>query len=88
MSSKDNLRALAENKVRFQQDLEFVQALSNPHYLHRACAFLLVKRLGILTIVAFHTDLALNLYFEDDQFLVYLQYLQYWKTSEYAQYIM
>ena len=32
--------------------------------------------------------LAQNLYFEDEDFIEYLTYLQYWKSAKYAQYIL
>jgi len=33
-------------------------------------------------------DLAQNRYFEDEAFIGYLRYLQYWQRPEYAKFIM
>ena len=33
----------SEERVRFQTELEFVQALANPHYIHRAFTVHLLK---------------------------------------------
>ena len=35
-----------------------------------------------------HSDLASNGYFDDPQFISYLDYLSYWKTPQYAKFIM
>uniref|UniRef100_A0A7S1XCN2 Mediator of RNA polymerase II transcription subunit 31 n=1 Tax=Compsopogon caeruleus TaxID=31354 RepID=A0A7S1XCN2_9RHOD len=52
---------------RFETELEFVQCLASPAYIHW---------------------LAQNRYFDDDSFLAYLNYLQYWRTQEYAKFIV
>lgn len=57
-----------ENRVRFLMELEFIQALANPQYLHYLAA---------------QTRL-----FQDQAFLNYLKYLQYWKNPEYAKFIV
>lgn len=53
----------AEERVRFEAELEFVQSLANPEYLH---------------------FLAQNRYFDDPQFVDYLEYLQYWREPPYC----
>lgn len=52
--------------TRFEIELEFVQTLSNPDYIHY---------------------LAANKYFESDQFVAYLEYLQYWRKAEYVKFL-
>ncbi|XP_022551564.1 mediator of RNA polymerase II transcription subunit 31 isoform X3 [Brassica napus] len=49
-------------RQRFLLELEFVQCLANPTYIHY---------------------LAQNRYFEDEAFIGYLKYLQYWQRPEY-----
>lgn len=71
----------AEAKQRFETELEFVQCLANVRYLHRKLRLELehqVTKLG--------ADLAQNRYLEDQAFVNYLSYLQYWATPEYARY--
>ena len=55
-----------EEIIRFMQDLEFVQCLSNPYYLKY------LSNMG---------------YFDDDNFINYLQYLLYFRKAEYMKYI-
>ena len=55
-----------EERLRFETELEFVQALANPEYLHH---------------------LAQNRYFDDPQFVDYVDYLQYWREMPYCQYL-
>ncbi|KAK3184520.1 hypothetical protein Dsin_031806 [Dipteronia sinensis] len=56
-----------DGRQRFLLELEFVQCLANPNYIH--C-------------------LAQYRYFEDEAFIGYLKYLQYWKRLEYVKFIM
>ncbi|KAF8927393.1 SOH1-domain-containing protein [Dissophora ornata] len=56
-----------EQLKRFQIELEFVQCLANPWYLH---------------------NLAQQQYFNQDAFVRYLDYLQYFRRPEYAKYII
>ncbi|KAK2662383.1 hypothetical protein Ddye_000957 [Dipteronia dyeriana] len=56
-----------DGRQRFLLELEFVQCLANPNYIHY---------------------LAQNRYFEDEAFIGYLKYLQYWKRPEYVKFIM
>ncbi|KAK4758067.1 hypothetical protein SAY87_019368 [Trapa incisa] len=79
-SSKDDLDAASspsspkyvykdhdDGRQRFLLELEFVQCLANPTYIHY---------------------LAQNRYFEDEAFIGYLKYLQYWQRPEYIKFIM
>lgn len=56
-----------DGRQRFLLELEFIQCLSNPTYIHY---------------------LAQNRYFEDEAFIGYLKYLQYWQRPEYIKFIM
>ncbi|KAF9414300.1 hypothetical protein BGZ94_000444 [Podila epigama] len=56
-----------EKLKRFQIELEFVQCLANPWYLH---------------------NLAQQQYFNQDAFVNYLNYLQYFRKPEYAKFII
>ncbi|GJJ69884.1 mediator of RNA polymerase II transcription subunit 31 [Entomortierella parvispora] len=56
-----------EQLKRFQIELEFVQCLANPWYLH---------------------NLAQQQYFNQDAFVLYLDYLQYFRKPEYAKFII
>ncbi|XP_078446325.1 SOH1 family protein [Wolffia australiana] len=56
-----------DGRQRFLLELEFVQCLANPTYIHY---------------------LAQNRYFEDEAFIGYLKYLQYWQKPEYVKFIM
>uniref|UniRef100_A0A1J3FKE2 Mediator of RNA polymerase II transcription subunit 31 n=1 Tax=Noccaea caerulescens TaxID=107243 RepID=A0A1J3FKE2_NOCCA len=56
-----------DGRQRFLLELEFVQCLANPTYIHY---------------------LAQNRYFEDEAFIGYLKYLQYWQRAEYIKFIM
>ncbi|XP_061956923.1 mediator of RNA polymerase II transcription subunit 31-like, partial [Populus nigra] len=56
-----------DGRQRFLLELEFVQCLANPTYIHY---------------------LAQNRYFEDEAFIGYLKYLQYWQRPEYVKFIM
>ncbi|KAL9261290.1 Mediator of RNA polymerase II transcription subunit 31-like protein [Drosera capensis] len=56
-----------DGRQRFVLELEFVQCLANPTYIHY---------------------LAQNRYFEDEAFIGYLKYLQYWQRPEYVKFIM
>ncbi|XP_048326534.1 mediator of RNA polymerase II transcription subunit 31 isoform X2 [Ziziphus jujuba] len=56
-----------DGRQRFLLELEFVQCLANPTYIHY---------------------LAQNRYFEDEAFIGYLKYLQYWQRPEYIKFII
>eukprot|EP00246_Nothoceros_aenigmaticus_P000463 TRINITY_DN10698_c0_g1_i2.p1 TRINITY_DN10698_c0_g1~~TRINITY_DN10698_c0_g1_i2.p1 ORF type:complete len:174 (+),score=23.35 TRINITY_DN10698_c0_g1_i2:52-573(+) len=56
-----------EARQRFLLELEFVQCLANPTYIHY---------------------LAQNRYFDDEAFVNYLKYLQYFQRPEYAKFIV
>lgn len=56
-----------EERVRFEAELEFVQSLANPEYLHY---------------------LAQHRYFDDEDFVSYLQYLNYWRERPYCLYLV
>ncbi|KAK1274285.1 Mediator of RNA polymerase II transcription subunit 31 [Acorus gramineus] len=56
-----------DGRQRFLLELEFIQCLANPTYIHY---------------------LAQNRYFEDEAFIGYLKYLQYWQKPEYIKFIM
>ncbi|XP_043700425.1 mediator of RNA polymerase II transcription subunit 31-like [Telopea speciosissima] len=56
-----------DGRQRILLELEFVQCLANPTYIHY---------------------LAQNRYFEDEAFIGYLKYLQYWQQPEYIKFIM
>ncbi|KNE54879.1 hypothetical protein AMAG_00825 [Allomyces macrogynus ATCC 38327] len=55
-----------EQRRRFEIELEFVQCLANPHYLHH---------------------LAQTGFLDKKESINYLEYLQYWKSQEYAKLI-
>uniref|UniRef100_A0A7N0RG16 Mediator of RNA polymerase II transcription subunit 31 n=1 Tax=Kalanchoe fedtschenkoi TaxID=63787 RepID=A0A7N0RG16_KALFE len=56
-----------DGRQRFLLELEFVQCLANPTYIHY---------------------LAQNRFFEDEAFIGYLKYLQYWHRPEYVKFII
>ncbi|XP_057853014.2 mediator of RNA polymerase II transcription subunit 31 isoform X3 [Cryptomeria japonica] len=56
-----------DGRQRFLLELEFIQCLANPTYIHY---------------------LAQNRYFDDEAFIGYLKYLQYWQRPEYVKFIM
>ena len=58
--------------TRFRAELEFIQCLSHMGYLNRT----------------FQTDLSVLGYFDDPDFIQYLDYLQYWRSPEYSKFIM
>ncbi|XP_031407355.1 mediator of RNA polymerase II transcription subunit 31 [Punica granatum] len=66
-SSKNVYKDPDDGRQRFLLELEFVQCLANPTYIHY---------------------LAQNRYFEDEAFIGYLKYLQYWQRPEYMKFIM
>ncbi|ONK72474.1 uncharacterized protein A4U43_C04F19810 [Asparagus officinalis] len=66
-ASKNKYKDPDDGKRRFLLELEFVQCLANPTYIHY---------------------LAQNRYFEDEAFIGYLKYLQYWQRPEYIKFIM
>lgn len=84
-----------DEQTRFRVELEFVQCLANPLYLH--C----LSPSTTYTHTPFscsHSDvcccsrspavLARSGYFDDAAFVRYLEYLLYWKEPRYAQYIV
>ncbi|KAJ1402558.1 Mediator complex, subunit Med31 [Sesbania bispinosa] len=66
-SAKNIYKDPDDGRQRFLLELEFVQCLANPTYIHY---------------------LAQNRYFEDEAFIGYLKYLQYWQRPEYIKFIM
>ncbi|KAG8390205.1 hypothetical protein BUALT_Bualt01G0059300 [Buddleja alternifolia] len=66
-SAKNIYKDPDDGRQRFLLELEFVQCLANPTYIHY---------------------LAQNRYFEDEAFIGYLKYLQYWQRPEYLKFIM
>jgi mediator of RNA polymerase II transcription subunit 31 len=61
------LRAIS-NKERFELELEFVQSLANPYFIH---------------------DMAKRGLLQNEQFIAYLKYLQYWRLdARYAKYVL
>lgn len=52
---------------RFRMELEFVQCLCNPYYLHH------LHQEG---------------YFDDPEFLKFLDYLEYWRAPKYSKYLL
>ncbi|KAL5225512.1 hypothetical protein ABZP36_012151 [Zizania latifolia] len=91
-------------RQRFLLELEFIQCLANPIYIHCTVSsyplpllfYLVWVTSGlalfvepILSAPASKTvDLAQNRYFEDEAFIGYLKYLMYWQRPEYIKYIM
>ena len=72
---------------RFSIDLEFIQNLANPAYLH--CMECVTFNFCIfLFFFQNNTVLAQNGYFDDRRFLSYLEYLRYFKDPKYAKMIM
>ncbi|KAG6552780.1 hypothetical protein Mapa_005728 [Marchantia paleacea] len=61
------LRETDGGRLRFEWELEFVQCLANPSYIH---------------------FLAQSGYFDDESFVGYLKYLQYWQRTEYVRFIV
>ena len=77
----------AEAQLRFTTELEFVQSLANPEYLHRnACTPPIV--VAALPTPESVSDLAKSNYFNEAAFVKYLEYLTYWNDPSYAKYIM
>ena len=74
----------ASSTDRFVAELEFVQCLANPNYLH--CMHLNSEHFSH-SFTRATSDLAQHGYFEDERFINYLTYLRYWKQPEYARYI-
>jgi len=66
---------MAAQPSRFQAELEFIQRLANPEYLH--CAYEHAAR----------HDLAQTRLLDDEDFLRYLEYLKYWQRPEYCQHV-
>ena len=75
---------LDKERLRFEMELEFLQCLANPLYLNCKCADTYLRRRVLPHFLA----LAQQLYFEDEAFIEYLKYLQYWKSPEYAKFIV
>jgi mediator of RNA polymerase II transcription subunit 31 len=68
-----------DDKRRFEIELEFIQSMANPKYLHCACAS--------RSRISYGAVLAQEGHFEDAQMICYLDYLQYWHRPEYARFI-
>jgi mediator of RNA polymerase II transcription subunit 31 len=67
-----------EQKIRFQTELEFVNALANPYYIN--CEYCVVMLKSHLV----HSVLAQREYFKDKAVVNYLKYLLYWTRPEYV----
>ncbi|KAA0200394.1 hypothetical protein HAZT_HAZT004519 [Hyalella azteca] len=63
--------------MRFQVELEFVQCLANPSYLHCELNCIALRELV----------LAQRNFFKDQAFVNYLKHLLYWKEPEYAKHL-
>ena len=81
---------------RFRLELEFVQCLANPGYLHRATPPApppppppprSPPRGGLELGLTAWADLAQAKVLERPVFAEYLEYLQYWRRPEYARFI-
>jgi mediator of RNA polymerase II transcription subunit 31 len=83
-----------DERKRFSIELQFVQVLANPRFLHctsdspRARARVLAdargQPVGGPLLVE---DLAQEKFFENKAFVAYLGYLRYWKRPEYVKYV-
>lgn len=58
----------ASNRIRFELELEFVQALANPYYLHS------LAQQGILNQPAFVNYLQYLLYWKEKEYARFVQY--------------
>ncbi|CAM9339676.1 unnamed protein product [Phaeothamnion confervicola] len=75
-------------RTRFEIELEFVQCLSRPNYLHCGKKYVLLPPCTSLPRQTLSkTVLAQNRYFDDPAFLAFLRYLSYWKRPEYAKFV-
>ena len=59
----------ASNRIRFELELEFVQALANPYYLHS------LAQQGILNQPAFVNYLQYLLYWKEKEYARFVQYV-------------
>ena len=87
---------LDKERLRFEMELEFLECLANPLYLN--CTYM--RGVALLSNTfpfpsihlcdghVYPLALAQQLYFEDEAFVEYLKYLQYWKKPEYAKFIV
>lgn len=78
------LESEEQQRTRFQVELEFVQCLANPNYLH--CKFLCAFFVHFINVF-FSAVIAQRGFFKDSAFINYLKYLLYWKEPEYARYL-
>lgn len=86
---------LPPEKDRFIIELEFVQCLANPEYLHCESGSLGKEETAARCMLrreclsdCFLAGLAQNKYLENAAFLEFLRYLKYWKRKEYSRYIL
>ena len=70
-----------EETRRFEVECEFVQALTNPHYINRKLINIVFS---IKPTFRQFLDLAQRGYFKERYFINYLKYLLYFKRPEYA----
>lgn len=87
-----------QNRIRFQVELEFVQCLANPNYIHckylcRGYVYNIIKMCNLIwrnlfqAITNLISVLAQRGYFKEQTFINYLRYLQYWREPEYARFL-
>lgn len=76
-----------QQKARFQVELEFVQCLANPNYLHCKYSDIRVDCDVLKLTVSLILVLAQRGFFKDSAFINYLKYLLYWKEPEYAKFL-
>lgn len=74
-----------QQRLRFQVELEFVQCLANPNYLH--CKFRYLQIIPEISFLDIPSVLAQRDYFKDPAFVNYLKYLLYWKKPEFAKFL-
>jgi len=90
------LETSEEGFLRFQVELEFVQALASPTYVHCTQRWPASPRIPrpvadvvpeLALAVPRIPDLAQNGFLKDPRLVAYLEYLQYWKRPPYVQFI-
>lgn len=85
-----------DDSKRFEAELEFVQSLASPDYLNCESICLILNDIcsrytyyqSISHALLWVAGLGQNKYFEDESFVKFLAYLQYWKRPEYAKFIV
>ncbi|KAH7537740.1 hypothetical protein FEM48_Zijuj03G0125100 [Ziziphus jujuba var. spinosa] len=89
-----------DGRQRFLLELEFVQCLANPTYIHFK-TLQIAKPMGLTLNELLFLDrklsidlgrnlfhLAQNRYFEDEAFIGYLKYLQYWQRPDFHSFVL